>query len=470
MSRSFPWLRRDLAPLASYAFVAVVVTYPLIWHIRTAFPGSGTDVYGFIWNNWWIHRAVTELHAAPVFTDAIFAPYPVDLRLHTLGLLYGLISIPFMSTLTPVGVLNMQILMTIVLNGYAAFRLTAYVTKSTAAGFISGLLLAATPAINFHLGVGRPSCAAVWPAIFAMLALLRLVDRPDWRSSLWLAIWLVATLMVDQQVALFCVCWMVILLAWLLMIRWRDVTQPRALAALVAVAAIVVIPAYVLYSSLLASPAGYTVPNAAEALSYSYPVQLLWTPRMIWNVYGIVMPLGLVVALVQVLWRSRASAFAQGYGRPPKPWRRWLARNEAPWLAGSLIFLAFSLGPVAMGTDVPLPFALVQWLPGLDQFRTPYRFQMPAAIGLAVVAGVMVSRGRWLLAGMVALTAADLVVNRVVEGFKIQTMPREAIYEEIARDERDGLVLEIPFGVRTGTDRIGPGESSPFSSRCTASA
>jgi hypothetical protein len=434
-----------LGTLASYALVAVVVTYPLIWHIRTAFPGSGTDVYGFIWNNWWIHHALTELHTLPYFTDAIFAPFPADLRLHTLGLLYGLISIPFLSALTPVGVLNVQILMTIVLNGYAAFRLTTYVTKSAAAGFVSGLILAATPAINFHLSVGRPSCAAVWPAIFAITALLRLMDRPDWRSSLWLAVWLVATLMVDQQVALFCACWMVVL-AGARSAAWFS--RPRLAGLLgwgAAAAAVVAIPAYALYSSLLAGQAGYTVPSVDEALKYSYPVRLLWTPRMIWNVYGTVMPLGLLTALAAIG-----------------------AAKATPYVLGSLIFLAFSLGPVAMGTDVPLPFALVQWLPGLDQFRTPYRFQIPAAIGLAVLAGIIVSRGlshlgpprgRWLLGGIVMLTTADLVVNRAVGGFKIQTTPHEAIYEQIARDERDCLVLEIPFGVRTGTDRIGSGET-----------
>ena len=39
------------------------------------------------------------------------------------GLLYGLLSIPLLSVLGPVGVLNAQILATIVLNGYSTFTL-----------------------------------------------------------------------------------------------------------------------------------------------------------------------------------------------------------------------------------------------------------------------------------------------------------------------------------------------------------
>jgi hypothetical protein len=63
-------------------------------------------------------------------------------------------------------------------------------------------------ATNFHLTVGRPSCAALWPAIFAMLAFLRLLDRPDRWKSIWLAAAVAATMMADQQTMLFCACWL----------------------------------------------------------------------------------------------------------------------------------------------------------------------------------------------------------------------------------------------------------------------
>jgi hypothetical protein len=36
------------------------------------------------------------------------------------------------------------------------------------------------------------------------------------------------------------------------------------------------------------------------------------------------------------------------------------------------------------------------------------------------------------------------------------------VYEEIARDARDCVVVEVPVGVRTGTDRIGRGEALTF--------
>jgi hypothetical protein len=433
----------------SYAVVAIVYTFPLIGHLTTEFPNFGTDVYGFIWNNWWIHYAVTELHARPYFTDYVFAPFTVDLRLHTLGLLYGLLSIPFMSFLGPVGILNGQIIATIVLNGYSTFKLTAALTKSDAAGIISGLVVAATPAINFHLTVGRPSCAAVWPAIVAMLAFLRFVDRPDCRRAAWLAVSLTAVMMADQQAALFGAGWLAVLLGYFLITRRQDVVNRRFLAAGAVVVAIVLIPAYVLYWRPFARTAGYTVPGAIEAFRYSYPLRLLWTPSMVWRVYGVVMPIGLVASV----------AFIR---RVP---------SAVPWVLGSILFVALSLGPVVMGTKVPLPFSLVQALPGLAQFRTPYRFQIPAAIGLAVIIGILVSQAlesssptsrRRLLTGVAVLVVGDLLAYRIAAGFAIGTLPREAVYEEIGRDNRNCVILEIPLGVRTGTDRIGPGEALTF--------
>jgi hypothetical protein len=41
-------------------------------------------------------------------------------------------------------------------------------------------------------------------------------------------------------------------------------------------------------------------------------------------------------------------------------------------------------------------------------------------------------------------------------------MRAEPVYEQIARDERDCVVLEVPVGVRSGTDQIGSGESLSY--------
>src|SRR5262245_45422732 len=82
--------------LAACFAVGALFTFPLILKLTTHFPGAPVDedVFCFIWNNWWISYAILERHQSPLTTNFILAPFEVDLRLHTFGLLYGVLSMP----------------------------------------------------------------------------------------------------------------------------------------------------------------------------------------------------------------------------------------------------------------------------------------------------------------------------------------------------------------------------------------
>ena len=62
-------------------------------------------------------HALVHLRRSPFVTDYLFAPFDVDLRLHTFGALYGFLSIPITILGSPVLALNLQIFGTIALNG-----------------------------------------------------------------------------------------------------------------------------------------------------------------------------------------------------------------------------------------------------------------------------------------------------------------------------------------------------------------
>jgi hypothetical protein len=439
--------------LLAYLAAALVLSFPLVTHFTTHFPGTAEqqDVFLFLWNNWWIHHAVTALHSKPYLTNFIYAPFVTDLRFTSSGLLYGLLSIPIFALFGPVVVLNIQVLVTAVLNGYAAFILTRHLTKRADVGICCGLALASTPAIDFHLSVGRPSCAALWPAIFMLYFFIRLLDKPGNRATVGLVVCAVATLLGDQEAALFAGLWLIVLAvhAAATPTGRRSLVNPDFLIRSAIVAVVAAVPAYVLYFTPFMRTAGYTTPGPIEAVRYSYPVSLLWTPSLIWRVYGIVLPAGLLASIAFV--------------------RR--LRALVPWAIGSLIFLILSFGPVVMGTNVPLLFSLVATWPGFEQFRTPYRFQIGASLGLTVLMGIVLAwlletlrapQARRVLAGFVVLAAADLLAHRLISGFPIQTMQKHALYDTIARDPLDYVILEVPVGVRTGTDRIGPGEALSF--------
>lgn len=443
-------VRKHAAVLAAYAAVAVIYTFPLLAKFGSYFPGGkdDKDVFGFIWNNWWVYHAITNLHVKPYLTNYIYQPHQIDLRLHTFGFLYALLSLPAIPVLGPVGVLDAQVLLTIVLNGYCAFRLGRYLTGDGAIGFISGLLVASTPAINFHLDVGRASCAALWPAICVLYFSLRLLDDPAPLVVAGLAAAAAATLMADQQIALFCAFWMVVVAVYAVKERRAALANPRFWRGAVVVAFVTAVPAYLLYYRPLTRDLGYTVPGDIEAYNYSMTLRYLLDPAFAWRMYGLLVLVGLIAALFLVR-------------REPRSW---------PWSLGALAFIILTLGPVVHGTTIPLPFALIRKLPSLEHFRTPYRFQIPAALGMALAAGFVLgrvvrafpARRRLVLAAVASVAIADVVAHRVAAGFAITTMPREPVYAQIAKDPRDCLVLEVPLGVRTGIDRVGPGEELSF--------
>ena len=310
---------------------------------------------------------------------------------------------------------------------------------------------ASSPALDFHLSMGRPSCAAVWPGVLMLLWFLRLVERPRNREAAGFAAFSVATLIGDQESALCFGLWLVTIVVFSASTSGgRARLFDRQFLSRAAAAAIIVsAPAWLLYFKPFLYTTGYTTPSPVEALQYSYPVSLLWRPLMIWRVYGFLAPAGLLAAIGL---RRRAAGYM-------------------PWALGGIVFVILSFGPVAMGTSIPLPFGLFARMPGMAQFRTPYRFQIGAAIGMIVAGGAAFSwllararpkRARAIVFTVAGIATLELAAHRPHDGFAMQTMATHRVYDAIAADPRDCAVLEVPVGVRTGTDRIGPGEALSF--------
>jgi hypothetical protein len=258
---------------------------------------------------------------------------------------------------------------------------------------------------------------------------MRLRDNPDTLTIVGLGGALVAVLMVDQQITFFCALWLAIIIgywAWerrklpLNVRMWTPVTLALVFAAF---------PAYLLYYRPLSRATGYEVPGAVEALNYSMPVSSLLNFPLMWRVYGLVLPITFIAALAG-------------------SWRYRLLRL---WIIGSLLFVTLTFGPVLRGTHFPLPFAFLRLLPGLSHFRTPYRFVMPAALGMTIATALVLGRiarglpartARWAGVAMIGLVVADAVAHRLFIGFQTQTMPSDPVYAQIAQDSRDCLVLE----------------------------
>jgi hypothetical protein len=143
-------------------------------------------------------------------------------------------------------------------------------------------------------------------------------------------------------------------------------------------------------------------------------------------------------------------------------WRRVLPRL---WVVFTALFVALSLGPFVqvaeMNTHVIGPWALLRYVPVIGMARSPARFAILAALGLALLAAYVLDdirkrrvAGRWAAVTVALLAAFELVpAPRALHSAAIPEIYGR-IAAETNRDE-SGRLLELPTGMRDGTSSMG---------------
>jgi hypothetical protein len=143
----------------------------------------------------------------------------------------------------------------------------------------------------------------------------------------------------------------------------------------------------------------------------------------------------------------------------------WRARYRpsAGWIWLTAGFALLSLGPFlivgGVNTLVPGPWAILRYVPIVGAARSPSRFAIVAALGLAVLfAGALAALGR-RYPHRRALITATLGVVLIFELFPgprtLYSAEIPPFYRRIAADPRPVRIIELPFGVRDGVSSAG---------------
>lgn len=403
--------------------VAGVYCWPLLSQVRTAIPGGPTDrdVATMVWNVGYIAEALVT--PKPLLrTDYVLVPFGADLRLHTYGVLPGMMVAPLVGVFGAIAAFNVMLILIVVLNGLTMYLLVLRVAGQWQAALVAAAcFMLATPVLD-QVRVGRPTFASLWIVIGCLLVLDEMLKRPRVWHGAALGVLLVAALLTDFQIALYAALWLAIYGAWRLRPRHA---LPLTLAAVLAGGVFVLI----FYPALAQSDVPR--PSSQDMQVYSFRVWDLVDPTVLRHAYGLELGVAAVAMIV---------------------WRRW-----SVWLVGGLLFLVLSLGPALQPTDLPLPFAALSTWPPLAQFRTPYRMAIPAALGLAVVLSMVLARWQVSTRIAVGLVAARLAMALWLDPMQTQIYPSYQLYERLAREPGTETLLEVPFGVRSGLEQIGDG-------------
>jgi hypothetical protein len=448
--------------LAALAYVALTAlfTWPLPYFFFTHHVGeSGGDARIYVWNLWWVRKALVDLHANPLRTDYIFYPVGIGLALHTLALLHGVLFVPLSAVLGFVGAANLIVCATFVASALGAYALCRRLGAAPEGAFLAGLAFGFCPYRLARLAGHYDLLSTEWIPLYALVFVTAMESAPTRLAAALLAGAAAAACgYTNLTYLVFLALLSVLYLAWMLATR-RSRAAPLAAGASVvaATAAVLLLPLAIEAVRDLTTWRYLPYPGAgryvADLAAYVRPgpAQTLLGPRI-----GRAFDRDLTDTTVfpgYVLLAAGAAALVDRRVRPGLGF--WI-------LLGGCAFV-LSLGPSlrVAGRDVgvPLPAALLPHLPALHHLRAPSRFSILVVLALAVLLAAgwtaWLARVRRAPARMALTAAAAALMAAEYLAVPVPLFQAGApeIYARVAAEPGDFTVVEIP-GIDQAPGRI----------------
>ncbi len=459
--------RGHLGYVLAYVALAVVFFWPVVSELSTRVLADRGDGAAFLWNLWFIPQAL--LHGQnPFVTDAIFYPIGARTALNTNVPLLSVLSWPISQSMGLGVAANTLQLFAVISSGVGAYLLALHQCGNRRASFVAGVAFSYLPYRFAHLpGHFNLNHTEFLP--FGVLALLRLYDYPTPARALVLGFVVGLTFLTDLTYTVFLLIALIVVAFWR---RRQTFTRCfiRRLAQAAGTALLVSLPlaipiawdVFVLHElDPLVGWWGGADAGSSDLLSWFVPS----SKHPIWGVvFRDLSPLndGERMAFPgYTVWVLALSSLAlDRKGR------------SGLWTVLAGVFIVLSLGPylhvlgrtgqhfeyLSTRFSVPLPYALLHFVPVLNWVRVPGRFSIMGALALAVLAAIALARlaERKHLTWLAPLLALSLVL--------VEFLPPPAItfdtlipdpYLAIAADPSPGAVLEIPIEWRTGLGGVG---------------
>jgi len=448
-------LVQHVAVLTLYVLMTGLALNSLGLHFGDALPGDGQhyDYAIFCWDMWWMRHALVEMRTVPLETDFIIYPFTHSLALHTFVPFWGLLSIPLQPFMKINVILNTFIVISFLLTAYFTFLFAYRHGSSWSLSVIAGALMAFTPPMISRTAHAHLNMLAMWWIPLTLLAFDLVCHSRRLGSALPLAFCLYAALLTDLQYMM----WVPMVLVPYAFDQFlspgfrSDRGRRYSLLVRLGLVALVFACLVLLYpvSQLLQlNTSGYPQASLKTPIFYSFPISAFFQDGADDFTIGL-----LIVPVTIVVWVLGGARKGGGL-----------------WLAVAAASLLLALGPypsLEPHTEIfrlPLPYlALHKLLRG--QYRCPVRFAVPAVFSLSTFIALggraVLDRLRVaqplrlvLVGGMLLLIVMDYDLLRPFPIF----FPRDyAVYREVAKDSRDVVLLEVPFGVDTGYILFGHG-------------
>ena len=141
--------------------MSIIWTWPLALHVSDHIPGHGGDNYSFLWNLWWMRKALSAPGLDFFQSPYLFSPFGVDLINHPHTALQGLISATALSSLSVIQAENLYIFVSVFLNAICAYALAFDIVRERRGAVLAAVAFGGAPYIAAHL-LGHFDLLTAW--------------------------------------------------------------------------------------------------------------------------------------------------------------------------------------------------------------------------------------------------------------------------------------------------------------------
>ena len=175
-----PGWRGELLILGFMLLVTLAMTWPIAISMDQA-TGMRGDYFNNIWNAWWVRDSIQNWHT-PFYTEGLYAPGGLSLKLHTLSILNALPAGLLGFVFGPHTAFNIVLLGTFLFSAWAFSLFARYMTGSLAGAVLGGLVYSFNPFHYFYI------CQVnifTWQYLpLAILFFVRTYREGGWRNLL----------------------------------------------------------------------------------------------------------------------------------------------------------------------------------------------------------------------------------------------------------------------------------------------
>ena len=152
--------------------MSIVWTWPLVLHFNDHIPGLAGDNYSFLWNLWWMRKALSSPDLEFFHSTYLFSPFGVDLINHPHTALQGYVSATALGGVSIIAAENLYIVVSVFLNAVCAYALAFDVVRKRSVALFAGIAFGGSPYVAAHL-LGHFDLLTAWVIPLFALCLRR---------------------------------------------------------------------------------------------------------------------------------------------------------------------------------------------------------------------------------------------------------------------------------------------------------